>query len=81
MQRLRTFVHHAELAEREASGSEVDRPKRTRPSQEIIEKMGAYNEALVAAGVLLAGEGLADDTTVSCVVDFAGEAPVATNGP
>lgn len=51
------------------------------PFQEIIEKMGAYNEALVKAGVLLAGEGLADDMTDSFVVDFAGEAPAVTDGP
>ncbi len=51
------------------------------PFQEIIAKMGSYNEALVKAGVLLAGEGLADDMTDSFVVDFAGEAPIATDGP
>ncbi|HXH33616.1 MAG TPA: YciI family protein [Plantibacter sp.] len=51
------------------------------PFQEIIEKMGAYNEALASAGVLLAGEGLADDLTDSFVVDFAGETPAVTDGP
>ena len=28
------------------------------PSQELLEAMGKYNEALVEAGILLAGEGL-----------------------
>ena len=28
------------------------------PDQEILEKMGQYNEELVNAGVMLAGEGL-----------------------
>ena len=51
------------------------------PFEEIIEKMGAYNESLIKAGVLLAGEGLADDMTDSFVVDFAGEAPIVTDGP
>lgn len=49
--------------------------------REIIEKMGAYNEALAKAGVLLAGEGLADSMTDNFVVDFAGPTPVATDGP
>ena len=51
------------------------------PFEEIIEKMGAYNESMIKAGVLLAGEGLADEMTDSFVVDFAGEAPVVTDGP
>ena len=28
------------------------------PNQEILTKMGAYNEQLVKAGIMLAGEGL-----------------------
>lgn len=51
------------------------------PFEEIIEQMGAYNEAMIAAGVLLAGDGLADDMTQNFVVDFAGETPAVTDGP
>ncbi|WGW11358.1 YciI family protein [Saxibacter everestensis] len=51
------------------------------PFQEIIEKMGAYNESLIKAGVLLAGEGLADEMTENFVVDFSTDPPVVTDGP
>lgn len=51
------------------------------PFQEIIEAMGAYNESLIKAGVLLAAEGLADSMTDNFVVDFSAEPPVVTDGP
>lgn len=51
------------------------------PFEEIINRMGAYNEAMMTAGVLVAGEGLAEDLSSAFVVDFAGEAPVVTDGP
>ena len=51
------------------------------PFKEIIEKMGAYNESLTKAGVLLAAEGLADAMTDNFVVDFSAEAPIVTDGP
>ena len=51
------------------------------PFAEVIERMGAFNDALIKAGVMLAGEGLVDDMTDSFVVDFAGESPVVTDGP
>jgi len=51
------------------------------PFAEVIEQMGAYNESMITAGVLLAGEGLADDMTKNFVVDFAGGTPVVTDGP
>lgn len=47
----------------------------------IIEKMGAYNEALLKAGVMLAGDGLADSMTDNFVVDFSTDPPVVTDGP
>ncbi|HIW62396.1 MAG TPA: YciI family protein [Candidatus Stackebrandtia excrementipullorum] len=50
------------------------------PFEEILNAMGAYNEALVKAGVLLAGEGLSEPEE-GFVVDFAGETPIATDGP
>lgn len=51
------------------------------PFQQIIEKMGAYNESLTKAGVLLAAEGLADAMTDNFVVDFSAGAPIVTDGP
>lgn len=48
--------------------------------EEIINAMGAYNEALTEAGVFVVAEGLspADE---GFVVDFAGETPIVTDGP
>ncbi|GAA1271524.1 YciI family protein [Arthrobacter pascens] len=52
------------------------------PFEEILNKMGAYNESLIKAGVMLAGEGLADVSEGSAfVVDFSEEPPVVTDGP
>jgi hypothetical protein len=51
------------------------------PFEQVLEAMGAYNEQLVGAGVLLAGEGLADSMADNFVVDFAAEPPVVTDGP
>lgn len=47
---------------------------------EVIAAMGAYNESLMKAGVLLAGEGLAD-AKEGFVVDFDSTPPVVTDGP
>jgi hypothetical protein len=47
---------------------------------EIIAAMGAYNESLVKAGVLLGGEGLAG-VEEGFVVDFDSTPPVVTDGP
>ena len=49
--------------------------------REIVEKMGVYNESLIKAGVMLAGEGLADSMADNFVVDFSSPAPVVTDGP
>ncbi|MGN7189404.1 YciI family protein [Microbacterium enclense] len=51
------------------------------PFEQIINEMGAYNESMMTAGVLVAGEGLAEDTSKNFVVEFGGEAPVVTDGP
>jgi hypothetical protein len=48
--------------------------------QEIIAAMGAYNESLMKAGVLLAGEGLSGPEE-GFVVDFDSDPPVVTDGP
>ncbi|QGG41001.1 YciI family protein [Aeromicrobium yanjiei] len=47
---------------------------------EVINAMGAYNESLIKAGVLLAGEGLAPPDE-GFVVDFDATPPVVTDGP
>ena len=49
--------------------------------EELLNAMGQYNEALMKAGVLLAGEGLADDLSDAFVVDFSTEPPLVTDGP
>lgn len=46
----------------------------------IINAMGAYNESMIKAGVLLAGEGLTDASQGS-VVEFTSDAPIVTDGP
>ncbi|MDT0116260.1 YciI family protein [Microbacterium sp. PRF11] len=51
------------------------------PFEQIINEMGAYNEAMMTAGVLVAGDGLAEDTSQNFVVEFGGEEPVVTDGP
>jgi hypothetical protein len=50
------------------------------PSQELLEEMTAYNEKLVEAGVLLAGEGLRPSSR-GARVHFDGEARTVTDGP
>jgi len=47
---------------------------------EIIAAMGRYNEELIKAGVLLAGEGLTSPEE-GFVVDFDSDPPVVTDGP
>jgi hypothetical protein len=51
------------------------------PFEQIINEMGAYNEAMMTAGVLVAGDGLAEDMSQNFVVEFGGEEPVVTDGP
>ena len=48
--------------------------------EEIINAMGAYNESMINAGVMLAGEGLSD-AKEGFVVDFSAEKPIVTDGP
>jgi hypothetical protein len=47
---------------------------------DIIAAMGRYNESMMNAGVMVAGEGLSD-ASEGAVVDFSGETPVVTDGP
>lgn len=48
--------------------------------EDVIADMGRYNEELIKAGVLLAGEGLAGPED-GFVVNFDTDAPVVTDGP
>ena len=50
------------------------------PSMEMLTKMGAFNEELVKAGVMLAGEGL-QASSKGARVKFAGGKPTVTDGP
>lgn len=50
------------------------------PFEQILEQMGRYNESLMKAGVLLAGEGLTAPEQ-GFVVDFDSEPPLVTDGP
>lgn len=50
------------------------------PSEELIAAMGKYNEELVKAGVMLAGEGL-KPTSAGARIKFKGGKPSVTDGP
>ena len=47
---------------------------------EMLDTMGAFNDELIAAGVLVAAEGL-DDAAQGVVVDYSSQPPVVTDGP
>ena len=51
------------------------------PTQELLAEMGAFNEEMVKAGVLLAGEGLAASSKGARVKFPGGGRPVVTDGP
>jgi hypothetical protein len=50
------------------------------PSREIVAAMGKYNEELIKAGVMLAGEGL-QASSKGARVSFSGEKRTVTDGP
>jgi hypothetical protein len=50
------------------------------PSQELLTAMGKYNEELVKAGVMLAGEGL-QPTSKGARVKFSGTSRTVIDGP
>jgi len=50
------------------------------PDEKILAAMGKYNEELVKAGVMLAGEGLRP-TSYGKRVKFSGSAPTVIDGP
>jgi hypothetical protein len=50
------------------------------PSEELLAEMGKYNEELVKAGVMLAGEGL-HPSSKGARVTFSGDKRTVTDGP
>lgn len=50
------------------------------PSQELLEAMGKYNEELVNAGIMQAGEGL-HPSSKGARVRFSGDNRIVTDGP
>lgn len=50
------------------------------PSRELLEAMGQYNEALVKAGIMLAGEGL-HASSKGARVRFSGDQRTVVDGP
>ncbi len=48
--------------------------------EQILNAMGAYNESLIKAGVMIGGDGLSDPSE-GVVVDFDTEEPIVTDGP
>jgi hypothetical protein len=50
------------------------------PSEEILTEMGKFNEELVKAGVMLAGEGL-QPSSKGARVKFSGGKPTVVDGP
>ncbi len=50
------------------------------PSQQLLTEMGKFNEELVKAGVMLAGEGL-QPTSKGARVKFSGSTRTVTDGP
>ena len=48
--------------------------------EKIMEAMGQFHDEMIAAGVLLAAEGL-EDAAQGVVVDYSSEPPIVTDGP
>lgn len=48
--------------------------------EKIMEAMGQFHDEMIAAGVLLAAEGL-EDAAEGVVVDYSSEPPIVTDGP
>jgi hypothetical protein len=47
---------------------------------QMLETMGRFNEEMIAAGVLVAAEGL-EEANKGVVVDYSSQPPVVTDGP
>jgi hypothetical protein len=57
-----------------------DSEARVMPSEQLLTEMGAYNEALVKAGIMLAGEGL-HPSSKGARVAFSGKNRTVIDGP
>jgi hypothetical protein len=68
------------LIMRSTPAAEVAMAEQNINFDDIIEAMGRFNEELIKAGVLLAGEGLTGPEE-GFVVDFDSDPPVVTDGP
>jgi hypothetical protein len=53
----------------------------TMPKQELLAAMGKFNEELVAAGIMLAGEGLQPSSKGAARVRFKGDKRTVIDGP
>ncbi|BBU24366.1 YciI family protein [Mycobacterium xenopi] len=62
------------------SSAEAQEAAKNVPFDEILTAMGRYNESLIEAGVLLAGEGLAGPEE-GFVVDFSAQPPAVRDEP
>ena len=51
------------------------------PSEKLLSDMGKFNEELVRAGVMLAGEGLQPTSKGAARVRFSGSKRIVTDGP
>ncbi len=51
------------------------------PFEQIINEMGAYNESMMSAGVLVAGDGLAEDMSQNFVVTSTATNPSSPTAP
>ncbi|MDT5125385.1 MAG: hypothetical protein QOG79_5546 [Mycobacterium sp.] len=65
---------------RSTPAAEVAMAEQNIDFDQIIESMGRYNEELIKAGVLLAGEGLAGPEE-GFAVNFDSDPPAVTDGP
>jgi hypothetical protein len=70
MSRFMLFVMH-----------DADAPPGGPPPLELVEKMNVFNEEMVRAGVLLAGDGLMPPSEGARVVFGGGERPSVVDGP
>jgi hypothetical protein len=50
------------------------------PSTELLTQMGQFNEEMIKAGVMLAGDGL-QPTSKGARIKFTGSKPIVTDGP
>jgi hypothetical protein len=73
MSRYMLIMRSTPAAEAAMAEAEID-------FDQVIEQMGRFNEELIKAGVLLAGEGLTGPEE-GFVVDFDSDPPVITDGP